>query len=100
MEDQRRVFSTFLTMNASRAHPTEEPCVHLQFHAEAMPHDAPLLRLTRDDVLDALDPDAELVRWLLEQMRTYTCTRQCIVGLVFDRQRVMTYVLRERGIPK
>ena len=28
--------------------------------AEAMPHDAPLLRLTHDDVLEALDPDAEL----------------------------------------
>ena len=78
----------------ARARPTEEPCVHLQFHAEAMPHDAPLLRLTRDDVLEALDPDAELVRWLLEQMRTYDCAHQRIVALVFDRRTVLSEVLR------
>jgi hypothetical protein len=91
MQAERRAFHVFLSMHAHEARPTEDPVVHLKWHGK---EDAPFLALDRDDVLDALDPSAELVRWLLEQMRTYDCTKQRIVGLVFDRQTVLSEVLR------
>lgn len=96
MEEQRRIFDTFCALHAHKARPTEEPIAHLQFYnAAAMPIELPLLQLTRDDVLEALDADgSELVRWLLEQMRTYDCTRERIVGLIFDRRTVLSHVLR------
>ena len=89
MEEQRRAFRVFLTLNAHKATTTEEPCAHLQWQSGST-----MYALDRDDVLEALDPNAELVRWLLEQMRTYDCTKQRIVGLVFDRQTVLSEVLR------
>lgn len=95
MERERGLYHTFMALHAHKARPTEEPVAHLQWHrGDCMPLDAPLWRLTRDEVVDALDPSSELVRWLLEQMRTYDCTQQCIVGLVFDARTVLSDVLR------
>ena len=95
MEEQRRRFRGFLELHAHKAVTTEEPVAHLQFASDTMALDAPLLQLTREDVLEALDPEgSELVRWLLEQMRTYDCTRERIVGLVFDEKTVLSEVLR------
>ena len=95
MQDERRRFASWLELHAHKAVTTEEPVAHLQFVSDVMPLDAPLLQLTRDDVLDALDAEnSELVRWLLEQMRTYDCTRERIVGLVFDERTVLSEVLR------
>lgn len=103
MEEERRIFRQFLQMHAAKATPTDEPMAHLQFYSprSPLPADAPLIRLDYDDVLDALDADgSELVRWLLEQMKTYDCRRQRIVGLVFldgtaAKQRVvLSEVLR------
>ena len=92
--EHRDIFRGFLSMHAHKAHATEEPCAFLQFHAPHAPHDMELLRFTREDVLEALDPKhSELVRWLLEQMRTYTPHRQCIVGLFFDERTVLSEVL-------
>ena len=93
MEDKRRIYDRFLRLHAHKAESTTEPAVHLAFYTPDMAIDQPLLRLDRDDVLDALDPSTELVRWLLEQMRTYNCTRQRIVCLAFDRQTVLSDVL-------
>ena len=94
MDEQRTIFRSFLALHAHKAPATDDPCAFLQFYAPNMPHNLELLRFTREDVLEALDAhNSELVRWLLEQMRTYTCTRQCIVGLVFDERTVLSEVM-------
>ena len=60
-----------------------------------MPPDFHLIAFTRDDIVEALDANSsQLVRGLLEQMRTYDCTRERIVGLIFDKQTVLSDVLR------
>lgn len=96
MDEQRRTFHAFLAMHAHKATATEEPRAHLAFvdKSGSVPHDAYLLSLDRDDVVEALDTQSELVRWLLEQMRTYDCYTQRIVGLVFDKRTVLSEVLR------
>ena len=95
MEEQRKRFQSFLALHAHKAVPTEEPVAHMQFVSDTMPLDAPLLQLTKEDVLEALDAEgSELVRWLLEQMRTYDCTCERVVGLVFDKRTVLSEVLR------
>ena len=98
MEDQRRTFDAFLRMHAHKASCTNEPRAHLAWITEGtkgdVPHNCCLFALEEDDVKEALDPSAELVRWLLHQMHTYDCTRQRIVGLVFDRKTVLSEVLR------
>ena len=99
METERRAFEAFLAMHAHKAEPTSEPVAHLHFLRDranpSVPHDEPLLALTREDVLecDLLDKSSTLVQWLLEQMRTYACHRQRIVGLVFDSRTVLSEVL-------
>ena len=96
MDARRRAFDAFLSLHAHKATCTEEPVVQLQFcDADGTPPalDAPLVALTRNDVLAELDKDAELVRWLLHQMSTYDCRRQRVVGLVFDRSTVLSEVL-------
>ena len=99
MEERRRAFATFLRLNEARATPTDEPIVHLMFSADDIR--GPLYRLTRDDVLrecDAgrLDANSDLVRWLLTQLSTYDCRTQRILALRFDRETILSEVLRCR----
>ena len=105
MEAERKIFHSFLAMHAHKASTTKEPIAHLQFcdatygSADAgstatIPHGAPLIALTRDQVMIELDASSDLVRWLLQQMNTYDPTTQRIVGLVFDRRTVLSEVLR------
>lgn len=83
-----------MTLHSHKATATERECAHLQFYRSAMPHDEPLLSFDREDVLDALDKESPLVQGLLQQISTYDCTRERIVGLIFDRQTVLAEVLR------
>ena len=53
----------------------------------------PLIAFTRENVIEEFDVESELVRWLLNQLSTYDPTRQCIVGLVFDKTRIISDVL-------
>jgi len=53
----------------------------------------PLVAFTRENVVEEFDVESELVRWLLNQMSTYEPTRQCIVGLAFDKSTILTDVL-------
>lgn len=97
MEEKRRIFSTFLALNASRATATDEPMVHIMFSPDNI--NGPLYRLTREDVVQEcsagrLDKDSELVRWLLNQMTTYDCRTQRILALKFDKATVLSEVLR------
>jgi succinate dehydrogenase flavin-adding protein (antitoxin of CptAB toxin-antitoxin module) len=54
----------------------------------------PLISMSVENLLEELDKDAELVRWLLNQMTTYDCRKQKLVALIFDRQTVISDVLR------
>lgn len=95
MEEERRAYSAFMTLRASGVRPTEEPVAHLQFYdaATSSHMSGPLVAFTRDNVMEEFDVESDLVRWLLNQMSTYEPTRQCIVGLVFDRSTILSDVL-------
>lgn len=96
MEREQKIFKVFLSLHAHKATATETPCAYLQFYDEHMAVDAPLIRFTREEVVecDELDHECELVRYLLHQMTTYDCRTQRIVGLVFDKEIVLSDVLR------
>lgn len=94
MEEQRKVYQSFLTMHAHKGGCTEEPTAHVLFYRGSVPAAAPLVTLSRDDVADAMNKDAELVRWLLKQMSTYDCRKEKIVALVFDKDTVLSDVMR------
>ena len=97
MDERRRTFQTFLALNACKACTSETPVAYLQFCHDGVtppPPDEPLIALSAEDVMEELDSEAELVRWLLHQMTTYEPSRQRIVGLVFDRTTVLSEVLR------
>lgn len=95
MEEKRRTFAAFLALHAHKADVTDEPVAHLLFEDGGFRGtDTPLVAFTVEHVMAELDTDAELVRWLLHQMSTYEPTRERIVGLVFDKQTVLSEVLR------
>jgi len=95
MEKQRRAYSAFMTLRSSGLKPTEEPTAHLQFYDEKTSShmSGPLVAFTRENVVEEFDVESDLVRWLLNQMSTYEPTRQCIVGLVFDKSTILSDVL-------
>lgn len=93
MESERRAFEVFLALHAHNARPTSVPTAHLHFYSEGQT-DGTLVAFTREEVIEELDREAELVRFLLHQMTTYDCTRQRIVGLVFSKHTVLSDVLR------
>ena len=93
IEDMRRNLATFLSLHAQKACKTTDRVVFLQYYSDTMPIDMPLLVFDQNDVLTELDKESELVRWLLNQMRTYNPDCQRVVGLIFDKQHVLSEVL-------
>ena len=95
MEEKRRSFKTFLSLHWHKGRASDEPVVYAQYHhPKGVPYDTPLLCMDEEDILQELDTSSELVRWLLHQLRTYDCTREYIVALIFDRETVLSDVLR------
>lgn len=90
MDSQRRTFATFVTLNLKKASETDRPVAHMQFYSDDMDHDAPLLLMDKEDIISELDTESSLVRWLLNQVMTFDCCRQKIIGLIFDRQTVLS----------
>lgn len=96
MEEQRRIFQTFLAINGKKASHTDRPVAHMQFHSDTLDPNAPLLLMDQEDILRELDKESSHVRWLLNQLTTYDCTRQKIIGLIFDSKTVVSDVLWSR----
>ena len=97
LDERLKVFHTFLAIHAPKAEPTEEPTAHLQFYEDGacLQPDRPLIAFSRDDIVEEFDPNgSQQVRWLLEQMRTYDCVHERIVGLVFDKTFLCSEVMR------
>lgn len=96
MDEKRKIYQNFMSLNAHKAVVTDTPTVHVMFYEEGktMSPMQPLISMSVEDVLEELDKDAELVRWLLNQMTTYDCRKQKLVALIFDRQTVISDVLR------
>jgi len=95
MEEQRRIYQAYLAMRTSDRQSGEHPVALLQFYDQARSShmtDA-FVAFTREDVVGEFDTNSELVRWLLHQMSTYESTKQCIVGLVFDNETILSDVL-------
>tara|TARA_B110001450_G_scaffold61192_1_gene57977 strand:+ start:983 stop:1285 length:303 start_codon:yes stop_codon:yes gene_type:complete len=92
---RQRAYRTFLTMEAGKADVTAWPCAYVKRHGD----DAPLLKMEEDDLIGALDTEtpSPSVRWLMHQLKTYDCTKQRLLVLVFDRATVLSDVLR---VPK
>ena len=93
MEERRRQYDLFLRLHAHKARATEEPIAHVCFYRGSGLAAASLVAMRREDVLQEMDGEAELVRWLLNQMSTYDCRTQAIVALVFDDKTVLSDVL-------
>lgn len=91
-DEYRRAYQTFLRTHAKKATATDVPVAHMQYY-DRVTASSPLLSMTRDDILRTLDTESTLVRWLLEQMRTYTCHTQKIVGLIFSDKVVLSDVI-------
>lgn len=99
-DDRYRVFERFIAMHHTKARPTGEPIVHMQFYGADRPplgHDTPLLLMREEDLIEGESPpvnrEAPLVRQLLRQLRTYDYDHQRIVGLIFDRDTVLSHVM-------
>ena len=90
MDKERKIFETFVSLNLKKATETDQPVAHMQFYSESMDHDSPLLLMYQEDILSELDTESSLVRWLLNQLATYDCTKQKIIGLIFDKKTVLS----------
>ena len=99
MEEKRKIYQTFMSMNAHKATTTENPTAHVMFYKEgkSMSPTQPVIAMDKDQIQQELDQECELVRWLLHQMSTYDCRRQRIVALIFDRKTVLSDVLMVNG---
>ena len=95
MEAERRIQEAFVTLNAHRVPTTDNPVAHLAFYRGGGTMPDEILAFDRDDILNEMDAESELVRWLLNQMNTYDCTKQRIIGVVFDKKTVLSDVLRQ-----
>jgi hypothetical protein len=96
MEEKRHLFHRFLGTHHHKARPTPTPAVHLLWNREdnVLAPEKALYLLREEDLREHLNFQSELVGWLLSQMRTYDCRKQRIVALVFDRDTVLSEVLR------
>lgn len=96
MDEYRKIYRNFLSLNAQKAAVTETPVAHVMFYRKGttMSPAQPLIAMSKEDLLKELDSESELVRWLMHQMCTYDCYKQRIVALIFDSKTVLSDVLR------
>jgi hypothetical protein len=96
MDEKRKIYENFMSLNAQKATTTTTPTAHVMFYEEGktLSPFQPLISMSIENVQHELDQNSELVRQLLRQMSTYDCHRQKIVGLIFDSQTVISDVLR------
>ena len=79
------LFRGMIQRYESCATPTEDPTVYVCFESHG-PCGA-LVRMTRDQVVQHLRPDAcEGTRGLLQQMKTYRCESERILCMVGDAE--------------
>ena len=99
MEEQRRIFESFLSLFAQKARPVGRRVANVYFLKKGeFPHPShPLIEMTVEDMIgcEKMDCEQELVRWLLNQMSTYDCYTQKVVALVFDDKIVLSDVIRQ-----
>lgn len=93
-DEDYRLLNSFVSLHGHQAHPTEEPVAYLQFAESYRGGDSGLIIFQKEDIPHELNVESELVRWLLKQLNTYDCRSQRIIGLIFDRDTVLSEVLR------
>ena len=67
-----------------------------QFSLTGISLNVPLTFYTVDKIMlgdGALNTSSGLVRWLLQQIKTYNPEKQVILGLIFDESTVLSHVL-------
>lgn len=99
MSDERARQEAELNLWVERYAPqcacTEVPTAYLYLrHRSNAPS---LLALSIEEVRKELDTNSLLVRELLRQLTTYDCTRQRVLGIVFDARTVRSYVLWDQN---
>lgn len=95
MEEKTKIYKLFLLHHARRARPEPDRAVYACFYnPKCAMHEQTLVVMRQDDLVDALNVESELVRWLCKQFNTYDTKTQRILALIFDRDTVLSDVLR------
>ena len=94
IERYRNALNVFLSQHAKDVAPTREPRANLQFFHSP---EQGIISFSREDILNELDSSSPLVIKLLTQISTYNCERERIVGLIFNKQEVLSEVLMMPG---
>ena len=93
---QRELYDSFLRLNVQRGSATTEPTAHVVFcdSAKAAAVHTEMFTMTIEDVKSVMDSSSTSVEWLLQQMTTYDFQKQKILVMQFDRQTVLSDVVR------
>ena len=98
MEEEQKALYSFVHLHANRLRdrPAKDPHVVYMapFSPVSMPLDITLEPYTVDEIREAFDTNSTLVRWLLRQVETYNPEREIILGLIFDKTRVLAHVIQ------
>ena len=97
MNDVRmKEVDSFVDLHKEKCPRTTERCAFLANHAPALPLDLVLTLYEVDDLTQEgspLDKESRLVQWLLRQMTTYDPDSQNVIGLIYDKDTVLTRVV-------
>ena len=83
----------FVPMHEKQAATSDVPLAYLQFANAFRGGPSRLIAFKMEDVVKEFDTDSPLVRWLLNQMTTYDCRTQRILGLIFDKKTILSEVI-------
>ena len=95
MDKEQEVLLNFVNLHASKTYTCDERCIHIaKYNPDGIPIDAEFEILNINDVLHKYNTNETLIQWVLRQMHTYDTEKQIILGIEFDKNKILSHVLQ------
>ena len=96
MEEHSELLKVFLTMHNRKGRTTKEPIAYLMKKEDCMNPNAPLIAWKEHHLVNYFDHDSIHFQCLMKQFKTYDFEKQILLGLIVDKQLILSEVLEKK----
>lgn len=95
MNENKELFSVFLSIHNKKTKTTKEPVAYLVQRNDCLKSDTPLVAWKEQHLVNYFDHDSKQFQWLMRQLKTYDCENEVILGMFVDNKTVFSEVLKK-----
>lgn len=96
MEEHKQAFNVFLAMHSKKGKVTKEPIAYLVKKEDCVNPNAPLVAWKEEHLVNFFDHDSVYFQVLMKQFKTYDYEKQILMGMIVDKQTILSEVLEKK----